>query len=106
MSRHVLNRGYRWCLPPEYFNAVLQHQITSDKDTRQESRNVGSRIQSTITEKMAAVHFSSNALRFKIFKKANECLLKDRRQEVTLFSNFQLTLAMHPGKMYMPPSLP
>ena len=34
--------------------------------------------QSTITEKMAAVHFPSNALRSKIFKKANRCLLKYR----------------------------
>ena len=24
----------------------------------------------------------------------------------SLFSNFQLTLPMHPGKMYMPPSFP
>ena len=28
---------------------------------------------------MAAVHFPSNVLRSKIFKKANECLLKDKR---------------------------
>ena len=34
--------------------------------------------QSTITEKMAAVHFPSNALRFKILKKANGCRLKDK----------------------------
>ena len=69
---------------------------------------------------MAAVHFPSNALQFKIFKKANGSVLKDRRKAVSrfvysakilsllgdlvssLFSNFQLTLAMHPGKMYMP----
>ena len=36
--------------------------------------------ESTITEKMAAVHFPSNALRSKIFKKANRCLWKDRRK--------------------------
>ena len=41
MSRHVLNKDHRGCLPQEYFNAALQHQITSDEDTRQESRNVG-----------------------------------------------------------------
>ena len=35
---------------------------------------------STMTEKMAAVHFPSNALRSKILKKANGCLLKDRRK--------------------------
>ena len=29
---------------------------------------------------MAAVHFLSNALRPKIFKKANGCVLKDRRK--------------------------
>ena len=80
--------------------------------------------QSTITEKIAVVHFPGNALRFKIFKEANRCLLKDRlRQEVdlfilikyfsslgdlvsSLFSNFQLKLAMHLGKMYMPSSFP
>ena len=68
--------------------------------------------QSTITEKIAVVHyFPGNTLRFKIFKEANRCLLKDRlRQEVdlfilikyfsslgdlvsSLFSNFQLKLA-------------
>ena len=32
------------------------------------------------TEKMAAVRFPSNALRSKIFKKANGCLLKDKRK--------------------------
>ena len=31
-----------------------------------------------IIERMAAVHFLSNALQSKIFKKANRCLLKDR----------------------------
>ena len=36
--------------------------------------------QSTITEKMVAVHIPSNALRSKILSKANGCLLKDRRQ--------------------------
>ena len=36
--------------------------------------------QSTITENMAAVHFPSNALRSKIFKKANGSLLKDRHK--------------------------
>ena len=36
--------------------------------------------QSTITEKMAVVHFPSNGLRSKICKKANGCLLKDRRK--------------------------
>ena len=41
--------------------------------------------QSTITEKMAAVHFSSNALRSKIFEKANGCLLKDRRRAGSRF---------------------
>ena len=66
---------------------------------------------STITKKMAAVYFPSNALQSKIFKKTNGCLLKDRRKAegrycISLFSNFQLTLAMHPGKMYMPPSFP
>ena len=35
---------------------------------------------STITEKMAAVHFPANALLSKIFKKANGRLLKDRRK--------------------------
>ena len=45
------------------------------------SREINSlRAESTITEKMAAVHFPSNALRSKIFKKANECLLKDKRK--------------------------
>ena len=40
----------------------------------------------TITENMAAVQFPSNALRSKIFKKPNGCLLKDAlRQEVDLF---------------------
>ena len=34
--------------------------------------------QSTITEKMVVVHFPGNALRSKIFKKANGCLLKGR----------------------------
>ena len=33
--------------------------------------------QSTITEKIAAAHFPSNALRSKIFKKANGCFLKE-----------------------------
>ena len=33
-----------------------------------------------ITEKMAAVHFPGNALRSKIFKKANNCLLNDGRK--------------------------
>ena len=37
-------------------------------------------VKSTITEKMAAVHFPSNALRSKIFKKANGCLLKERHK--------------------------
>ena len=79
-------------------------------------------MQSMITKKMAAVHFPSNAFRSKIFKKVNGCLLKDRRKAggrfvysakishhyigdlvSSLFSNFQLTLAMHPGKVYMPP---
>ena len=41
--------------------------------------------QSTITEKMAAVHFLCNALRSKIFKKANGCLLKHRRKAVGRF---------------------
>ena len=41
---------------------------------------VGCLLASTITEKMAAVNFPSNALRSKIFKKANGCLLKDRRK--------------------------
>ena len=36
--------------------------------------------QSKITEKMAAVHFPSNALRSKISKKANGSLLKDRHK--------------------------
>ena len=36
--------------------------------------------QSTITEKMAAVHFPSNAFRSKIFREANGCVLKDRRK--------------------------
>ena len=36
--------------------------------------------QSTITEKTAAVHFTRNALRSKIFKRANGCLLKNRRK--------------------------
>ena len=35
-------------------------------------------LQSTVTQKMAAAHFPSNALRSKIFEKANGCLLKDR----------------------------
>ena len=78
---------------------------------------------STITEKMATVHFLSNALRAKILKKANGCLLKDRRKAGSrfvysakishhwailchLFSNLKLTLGMHPGKMLMPPSFP
>ena len=34
----------------------------------------------TITEKMATVHFPSNALRSKIFMKAKGCPLKDRRK--------------------------
>ena len=34
--------------------------------------------QSTITKKMAAVHYPINALWSKIFKSANGCLLKDR----------------------------
>ena len=72
---------------------------------------------------MAAVHFPNNALLSKIFKKANGCLLKNRREAggrfvysakichhcdlvSSLFSDFQLTLAMHPGKIYMPPSFP
>ena len=73
---------------------------------------------------MAAVHFPVNALRFIIFKKANGSVLKDRRKAVSrfvysakilsslgdlvssLFSNFQLTLAMHSGKMYVPLSFP
>ena len=29
---------------------------------------------------MADVYFPSNALQFKVFKKANGCLLKDRRE--------------------------
>ena len=33
-----------------------------------------------LREKMATVHFPGNALRSKIFKKANACLLKDRRK--------------------------
>ena len=37
-------------------------------------------IQSTITEKMTAIHFPSNALRSKIFEKVNGCLLKDRHK--------------------------
>ena len=42
--------------------------------------------QSTITEKMAAVHFPSNALRPKIYKKANGCLLKDEcKRSICLF---------------------
>ena len=40
---------------------------------------------STITEKMAAVHFPSNALRSNIFRKANGCLLKDRRKAAGRF---------------------
>ena len=95
--------------------------------------------ESTITEKMAAVDFPSNALRSKIFNKSNGCLLKDRRKAggdlfillkfliilfgvgfflsflklsagkglddclSSLFSNFQLTLPMHSGEMYMTP---
>ena len=39
-----------------------------------------SRSESTITQKMAAVYFPSNALRSKIFQKANRCLLKGRRK--------------------------
>ena len=35
---------------------------------------------SRITEKTAAVHFPGNALTFKIFRKANGRLLKDRRK--------------------------
>ena len=34
----------------------------------------------TITEKMATLHFPSNALRSKSFMKAKECFLKDRRK--------------------------
>ena len=41
---------------------------------------VGCLIASTITEKMGAVHFPGNALRSKIFNKANGCFLKDRRK--------------------------
>ena len=33
-----------------------------------------------IMEKMAAVHFPSNALWSKVFKKASKCLFKDRRK--------------------------
>ena len=39
-----------------------------------------------VTEKMAAVHFLCNALRSKIFKKANGCLLKHRRKAVGRFA--------------------
>ena len=43
------------------------------------SREINSlRAKSTITEKMAAVHFPSNALRSKIFRKN---LLKDKRKK-------------------------
>ena len=42
-------------------------------------------LQSMITEKMTAVHFPSNALRSKIFKEANGCLLKDRRKAANRF---------------------
>ena len=43
--------------------------------------------QFTITEKIAAVYFASDALRSKIYKKANGYLLKDIdvKQEVDLF---------------------
>ena len=34
----------------------------------------------TTAERMAAVYFPNNALLSKIFKKANGCFLKDRRQ--------------------------
>ena len=37
-------------------------------------------IESMIMEKMAAVHFPSDALRSKIFKKTSKCLFKDRRK--------------------------
>ena len=49
---------------------------------------VGCLIASTITEKMGAVHFPGNALRSKIFKKANGCLLKDRRKVEDGFVHF------------------
>ena len=74
--------------------------------------------QSTITEKMAAVHIPCNALRSKMFKKANGWLSKGRfvysakiphhymGLVPSLFSSFQLTLAMHRGKILMPPSFP
>ena len=38
-----------------------------------------------ITEKMAVVQFPSNALRSKIFMKANGCKRMDVRQEIDLF---------------------
>ena len=80
-------------------------------------------IQSTITEKMTAVHFPSNALRSKIFESkwmSFESLTQGRRSICSfcqnflssgdlvssLFSNFKLTLAMHPGKTYMPACFP
>ena len=68
---------------------------------------------------MAAVHIPCNALRSKIFKKANGWLLKGGRFVYSgriphrymglvpsLFSNFQLTSAMHRGKILVPPSFP
>ena len=74
-------------------------------------------------EKIAAVHFPGNALRSKILKKTTDVFGKTDVRQVylfiliksliiigdlvsSLFSCFQLTLAMHPGKIYMPQSFP
>ena len=43
--------------------------------------SVNNAMKSTVTEKMAAVHFPCNALRSKIFKEANGYLLKDKRKK-------------------------
>ena len=44
--------------------------------------------QSTITEKMVTVHFPGNALRSKVFQKANRCLLTYRRKAEGRFVYF------------------
>ena len=46
--------------------------------------------QTKITEKVAAEHFPSNALRSKIFKKANGCLLELEDMSLSLFSTCRL----------------
>ena len=65
-------------------------------------------LKSTISEKMADANFVVMHCGRKSLKTASGCLLKYTLGDLvqSSLSDFHLTMAMHSGKMYIPPSFP